>query len=86
MSWQPVKEVRVASVVVKYKNGFVLVARSLKEIELREDLTLKFAVIAWILGIGVTSLAFFLSGKFPKTSSKISSDASSEKPLKKAKK
>lgn len=69
LSWQVEKGVRMASVVVKYKNGFVLVARSLKEVEVREDIVLKFAVIAWILGIGATSLAFFISGKKLKISS-----------------
>ena len=61
MSWEPAKDVREAAVVVKYKNGYVVVARSLKEVEKREDLVFKFAAIAWILVIGAISVSFLFT-------------------------
>lgn len=59
-SWAPAKDVRQAAVIVKYDKGFVLVARSLKETEKRTAVILRFAAIAWLLGIGATTVAFLL--------------------------
>mgnify|MGYP001608060377 FL=1 len=69
-SWAPAKGVRQAAVVVKYDKGFVLAAKSLKETERRIAVIFKFSVIAWILGIGATTLVF------------LSSRPASEKPTK----
>jgi len=51
ITWQPVPEVRLASVVVHYQgvqSGFVLAARSLREIEKREDEVELEAGLAWL--------------------------------------
>ncbi|MGB8215114.1 MAG: hypothetical protein WCE68_16315 [Anaerolineales bacterium] len=37
VTWQPEAGVRMATVVVRYKNGFVMAGRSLTEVEKRED-------------------------------------------------
>lgn len=59
-SWAPESGVREAAVVSKYKDGFVLAARSLKETEIREDLMLKYAAAAWFFGIAATTALFFI--------------------------
>ncbi|MFI5265306.1 MAG: hypothetical protein ACHQT7_01015 [Candidatus Levyibacteriota bacterium] len=56
-TWQPQTGVRNAVVVTKYKNGYVLVGRSLKEVEKREDNLLKMV----ILGGVVTMIATYAS-------------------------
>lgn len=48
-TWEPKKGVRSAVVVRKYNGGFVLVGKSLREIEKREDLLLFQVVAAWSL-------------------------------------
>lgn len=47
VTWQPRKGVRVALVVVPYKDGYVAVGRSLREVEKREDGVLKIVGAAW---------------------------------------
>jgi hypothetical protein len=37
VTWQPAPGVRMATVVVPYKNGFVMAGRSLTEVEKRES-------------------------------------------------
>lgn len=55
LTWQPNPETRIAAVIVKYNNGFVLAGRNLREVENRvEVLGIKVA-IAWIVTL-VTSL------------------------------
>jgi len=57
VTWQPERGVRMASVIVRYQGsqqGFVLAARSLREIENREDQVGYEAGIAWILILGTT--------------------------------
>lgn len=49
ITWQPQKGVRNAIVVTKYKDGYILVGRSLKEVEKREDMLLKQVMIGWLL-------------------------------------
>lgn len=52
LTWQPKDQVREAAVVERYQNasqsGFVLVGRSLKEVEEREDQTIGLTVLAWV--------------------------------------
>jgi hypothetical protein len=47
ITWQPQKGVRVALIVVPYKDGFVAVGRSLREVEKRENEMLKIVGAAW---------------------------------------
>lgn len=60
-SWEPTKDLRFAAVLVSYDKGFVLAARSLKETQNRISRIVRLVGIAWVLGIGATSLAFFLT-------------------------
>lgn len=46
-TWQPQAGVRNAVVVAKYKDGYVLVGRSLREVEIREDNLLRMVALGW---------------------------------------
>ena len=54
VTWQPAAGVRVASVVVPYKDGFVMAGRNLREVEKREDQAFKFAAITWVLAMAAS--------------------------------
>lgn len=54
-TWQPASGVRLASVLVKYENGFVLVGRSLREVEIRTQRLFDMVFAAWILGISAVT-------------------------------
>jgi hypothetical protein len=56
VTWQPAPDVRQAAVVVAYAGsqpGFVMAARSLQEVEIREDSNLKLIALGWALSLGV---------------------------------
>lgn len=52
LTWQPRGGVRIAAVVVKYKDGYVLAGRSLREVEKRETTMLDEIMIAWLVTVG----------------------------------
>ncbi len=63
-TWQPEPQVRIAAVVVPFsgkKSGFVLVGRSLREVEKREDSQLVYVLGAWIACVFVISFAYLFS-------------------------
>ena len=67
-TWQPQANVRIAAVVVPYKDGFVLAGRNLRELEAREAQTTMFAGVTWVLALIATFLVvafgeFFLGEK-----------------------
>jgi len=51
VTWQPRSGVRIAAVIVAYKDGYVLVGRNLREVEIREDQTTQFAGLTWVLAM-----------------------------------
>ena len=56
VSWQPESGVRIAAVVVAFggaQPGFVLVGRSLREVEIREDQVEQITGIAWLVTLAV---------------------------------
>ncbi len=53
VTWQPKDRVRIASVTVASKDYFVLSGRNLREVEAREDHTLKLAALGWLTSIFV---------------------------------
>lgn len=60
VTWQPRPGVRVATVTVRWSGGTVLVGRSLREVERREDQVLVLvaaAGVATLLAVAVASLA-----------------------------
>src|SRR5262249_26273142 len=54
VTWQPNDQVRVASVIVAYSNGYVLAGRSLRDAEEREMQLRRFVYITWIAAVLVT--------------------------------
>ena len=67
VTWQPENSVRMAAVIVKLNNGFVLAGRSLLEIEKRENQVemMSFAAILviWVLTFIVIVLGEFVGNK-----------------------
>lgn len=49
VTWQPQSDVRIASVVVPYKDGFVVAGRSLREVENRVAQIQMIALAAWVV-------------------------------------
>jgi hypothetical protein len=60
-TWEPKKGVRNAVVMIKYKDGYILAGRSLREIEKREKIVLLYSLAAWVLGVGATTLVYLFS-------------------------
>lgn len=66
ITWQPEPGVRIASVVMGYsgnKPGFVVVGRSLREVEIREDQVQTLAGLAWIITV-FGSMIMAILGEF----------------------
>jgi len=62
-TWQPEEDVRSAVVLTSYsgkQTGFILVGRSLREVEKREEMLLLQILTGWILGIIIISFPFLL--------------------------
>jgi len=51
LTWQPRGGVRIAAVVVKYNNGYVLAGRSLREVEKRETSALYLVILGWLVTV-----------------------------------
>lgn len=63
LTWQPELGVRSAIVVVPFAangGGYVVAGRSLREVEFREDHTLKIVVLGWFLMMSIWTLFFAL--------------------------
>lgn len=54
VTWQPDPNVRIASVVVPYKDGFVMAGRNMREVEQREQGTENLAIMTWVLTLITT--------------------------------
>ena len=66
-TWEPKAGVRSAVILKKYKNGFVLVGRSLREVEIRVDRLTLIVGLAWLTTLGATFIAIlFLEFLAPK--------------------
>lgn len=63
LTWQPREGVRIAAVIVSYKDGFVLAGRSLREVEIREAQVTQFAGLTLLLAL-VTTLIVIAFGEF----------------------
>ena len=67
-TWQPRADVRIAAVVVpidRCTKGYVLAGRSLREVEVREDLLTKGVLLAWLITMVVTAAAVLLANPRP---------------------
>jgi len=63
LTWEPENSVRIASVVLPFKNGFILAGRNMREVEMREAQLSQFAGMTWILEL-VATLAVIAFGEF----------------------
>ncbi len=70
VTWQTAKGARSATVTVPFKNktmsGYVMVGRSLKEVEDRIHGFAKIIGIAWIITLGATFISLVISKSFSK--------------------
>lgn len=64
VSWQPNANVRIASVVVPYKDGFVMAGRNMREVESRENNAELIAVLAGITTLIATFIVIALGEIF----------------------
>ena len=62
VTWQPEAGVRMATVVVPYKNGFVMAGRSLTEVEKRESQVESLSGLT-MLGIWAVTLIVIVLGE-----------------------
>lgn len=60
VTWQPSPSVRIASVAVPYRDGYVVAGRSLREVEMRESQAELFAGATWLLALVVLFAAIFV--------------------------
>jgi hypothetical protein len=63
VTWQPREGVRIAAVIVPYKQGFVLAGRNMGEMEARVDLMGVMAGVTWIMTL-VATLFVIAYGEF----------------------
>lgn len=57
LTWQPKKGIRIATVVTKADAGYVLIGRSLKETEKREDNLSLIVLIGWLVTLALSLAA-----------------------------
>lgn len=65
VTWQPREGVRIAAVIVAYKNGYVLAGRNLREIEQREKSLELEILVGWIITLGASFVAYYLTFLLP---------------------
>jgi len=63
VTWQPRDGVRIAAVIVSYKDGYVLAGRSLREVEARESQLTTFTGLTLVLAL-LASLALIAFGEY----------------------
>ena len=63
VSWQPQSNVRIASVAVPYKDGYVVAGRSLREVEKREAQAEVIAAAVWLITL-IAVLAVIAFGEY----------------------
>lgn len=71
VTWQPRPGVRIASVVTRTADGFVLAGRNMREVEIRENNVLKLAALGWLAANLALTLLWLLTpifggAKFPR--------------------
>lgn len=60
-TWEPKNGVRIAAVVVKSKNGYILSGRNIREVEKREDVLGHEMLLGWMVSIIAIVGGYFLA-------------------------
>jgi hypothetical protein len=66
LTWQPQDNVRIATVIIKYNNGYVLAGRSMAEVEGRAQKLLYQVIFGWAAILAATAAAVFIFIPEPK--------------------
>jgi len=64
VTWQPRPGVRIASVVIRTANGFVVAGRNMREVEIREGRVFKLAALGWLAANVALSIIWLLTPIF----------------------
>jgi hypothetical protein len=64
VTWQPRPEVRIASVMTRTTNGFVMAGRNMREVEIREDRVFKLAALGWLAANVALTIIWLLTPIF----------------------
>jgi len=62
ITWQPQPGTRIATVIIPYKDGYVLAGRNMREVESREAQLTTFAGITWALALLATLAVIAFGG------------------------
>ncbi len=62
VTWQPSPDVRIASVVVPFKGGYVVAGRSLREVEMRVSQMEVITLLAWLATLAAVFAAAAVLG------------------------
>jgi hypothetical protein len=54
ITWQPQEQVRLATVIVAYNKGFVVVGRNMRETEIRENQQFQIIFFGWVVSLIAT--------------------------------
>lgn len=68
LTWQPQDDVRIAAVIKTSTAGYVLVGRSLREIEKRESELSLQVLLGWLASVIIILLSYFVNHRKPETS------------------
>ena len=63
ITWQPVRGVRIASVIARTSSGFVIAGRNMREVEARESMIFNLAAVCWLLANGALIFLWLLPRK-----------------------
>ena len=66
VTWQPQDGVRLATVVVAYNKGYIVVGRNMREVEIREDQELKIVLLGWLIALVATFSSVYVMQTFMK--------------------
>ena len=64
VTWQPRPDVRIASVITRSANGFVLAGRNMREVEFRVERIFKLAAAGWVAVNAVLLFLWFVTPLF----------------------
>jgi hypothetical protein len=64
VTWQPRPEVRIASVMTRTTNGFVVAGRNMREVEIREGRVFKLAALGWLAANVALTIIWLLTPIF----------------------